>query len=324
VKALVTGATGYVGGGILDHLVAAGHDVAATVRSEDGADRIRRRGARPVAAAVGDRQALVGAMAGREVVFHAAGINAFCLADTREMFATNVAGSVNVIQAALRAGVGKVVYTSSSVTIGEEAGSVGTEATTHRGRYLSAYEQSKVEAERAVAIEAEDCGVNVVSVNPASVQGPGRVTGTARLLLAFLAGRLRYLPDTRVTIVDADDCARGHLAAAERGAKGARYLLAGATLSTAEMASMLGAAAGIDVRVRRLPSPVARLAGTLVGGAYRLANKPAPICPEMVRTMLHGHALDGSRAERELGLTYTPIADTFARTIAWYRQEGLL
>lgn len=324
MKAFVTGATGYVGGAVFDHLIAAGHDVTATVRSESAIPGIRSRGGRSVEASLEDPSALVRAMDGTDVVFHVAGVNEFCLRDSAEMFATNVEGSVNVIRAALRAGVGKVVYTSSAVTIGEPAGAVGTEAIVHRGWYLSEYERSKVEAERAVAIEAEDLGVNVISVNPASVQGPGRVTGTARLLLAFLKGRLRYLPDTRATIVDVDDCAEGHLAAAQHGAKGARYLLAGATVSTVDMAALLADAAGLEIRFRSLPPSVARAAGTIVGGAYSLARKQAPICPEMIRTMLHGHAFDGSRAEQELGISYTPIEETFERMVAWYRAESLL
>jgi dihydroflavonol-4-reductase len=324
VKALVTGATGYVGGAVFEHLVAAGHDVTATVRTEAGTARIRSRGGRPVEATLDDPAALIRAMAGSDVVFHVAGVNGFCLPDSAGMFSANVAGSANVIRAALRAGVGKVVYTSSAVTIGEPAGEVGTEATVHRGWYLSEYERSKVEAERAVAIEAEDLGVNVVAVNPASVQGPGRVTGSARLLLAFLKGRLRYMPESRATIVDVDDCARGHLAAAEHGAKGARYLLAGATLSTGDMAASLASAAGLEIRFRSLPPAIARVTGAIVGGVNRMAGKQAPVCPEMIRTMLHGHAFDGSRAERELGISYTPLADTFERMVAWYRAEGLL
>lgn len=324
MRALVTGATGYVGGAVFDHLVAAGHDVTATVRSESAAPAIRSRGGRPIAASLEDPRALVRAMEGRDIVFHVAGVNEFCLRDSSEMFRANVEGSANVIRAALRAGVGKVLYTSSAVTIGEPAGAVGDETMVHRGWYLSEYERSKVEAEQAVAIEAEDLGVNVVSVNPASVQGPGRVTGTARLLLAFLKGRLRYLPDTKATIVDVDDCARGHLAAAERGAKGARYLLAGATVSTDEMAAMLASAAGVDIRFRSLPPSVARITGTVAGVAYRMVGKQAPICPEMIRTMLHGHAFDGGRAERELGISYTPIESTLARMVDWYRSEGLL
>lgn len=324
MKAVVTGATGFVGGAVLDHLVAAGHEVTATVRSSSGAETVRSRGASPVEADVLHPDSLLRAFDGHDVAFHVAGINGFCLPDPGPMFAANVGGSVNVVRAALRAGVGTVVYTSSAVTIGEDAGTVGTEETTHRGWYLSDYEQSKVEAERSVAIEAEDLGVNVVSVNPASVQGPGRVTGTARLLLAFLKGKLRYLPDTRATIVDVDDCARGHLAAAEHGAKGARYVLAGATATTEEMAALLGDAAGVPVRFRTMRPRVARAIGVTVGGAYRLLRRQAPVCPEMINTMLHGHALDGSRATRELGLTYTPLEETFRKAVAWYREQGYL
>jgi dihydroflavonol-4-reductase len=324
VKVVITGATGFVGGAVLDHLVAAGHEVTATVRTDDAARQIRNRGARPVVASLHRPDSLLAAFEGHDVAFHVAGINGFCLPDSAEMFATNVRGSVNVVRAALRSGVGTVVYTSSSVTIGERQGDVGTESTPHRGWYLSEYERSKVEAERAVAVEAEDLGVNVVAVNPASVQGPGRVTGTARLLLAFVKGKLRYLPDTRATIVDVDDCARGHLAAAERGAKGARYILAGGTATTADMAEMVGAAAGISVRFRTMPGRLARGLGTTVGGAYRLARRQAPVCPEMINTMLHGHAFDGSRAERELGLVYTPLQETFERAVEWYREQGYL
>lgn len=324
MRALVTGATGFVGGAIVDHLLEAGHDVTATIRSQEGGYAVRQRGATPIEAALADRDALARAMEGHDVVFHAAGVNAFCLPDTRELFETNVTGSVNVVEAALRAGVGRVVYTSSAVTVGEEHGEVGTEDTVHRGWFLSDYERSKVEAERAVAEMAEDVGVNVVSVNPASVQGPGRTTGTGRLFVAYLQGRLRFLPDTRATLVDVADCARAHVAAAERGRKGARYILAGATLTTTEMVRALGAVSGVDRRLRTLPPSVFRVAGAIVGSAHGLVRRRAPLCHEMVRTMLFGHAYDGSRAERELGITYTPIEDTLEQMVGWYRDHGLL
>ncbi|NNF10061.1 MAG: NAD-dependent epimerase/dehydratase family protein [Acidimicrobiia bacterium] len=324
MRAVITGATGFVGGAVLDHLKAADHEVTATVRSAAGAELVTSNGAAAIEADLSKPASLVEAFTGHDVVFHVAGVNGFCLPDPASMFAANVQGSVNVIRAALRAGVGSVVYTSSAATIGEARGEVGTEATVHRGWYLSEYERSKVEAERAVAIEAEDLGINVVSLNPASVQGPGRVTGTARLLLAFLRGRLKYLPDTRATLVDVDDCARAHVAAATQGYRGARYLLAGSTVTTREMARLLGEAAGIDAPMRTLSPRLATAAGYAVGAAFRAVGKQAPLCPEMVRTLLHGHAFDGSRAERELGFAYTPLSDTFERMVAWYRTEGLV
>lgn len=324
MKAFLTGATGQVGSAILRHLTQAGHEVTATVRSEQGGEVVRERGGVSVDASLFDLEALAHAVRGHDVIFHAAGINGFCLPNTEEMFATNVNGSVNVVRAALKGGVPKVVYTSSAVTVGEEQGTFGNEGTKHRGWYLSAYEKSKVEAERAVGHAAEDLGVNVVSVNPASVQGPGRSGGTARLFIAYLKGRLRFLPDTRATLVDVDDCARAHLTAAAGGQKGARYIVAGATLTTAEMMRALAEASGVDRSVQPLSPMVARVMGAVVGGAYGLARRKAPVCPEMVRTMLFGHAYDGSRIVRELGFTYTPIEDTLARMVEWYRAEGLV
>lgn len=324
MKAFLTGGSGYVGAALLDRLVASGHSVTATVRSQKAGYAVKARGGTPVEASLFDVAALASVMNGHDVVFHAAGVNGFCLPNTREMFDTNVGGSVNVVKAALRAGVAKVIYTSSAVTVGEERGEVGTEDTRHRGWYLSDYERSKVEAERAVGHEAEDLGVNVVALNPASVQGPGRLTGTGRLFLAYLKGKLRFLPETRASIVDVGDCARAHLAAAEYGQKGARYILAGTTLTTSELVGALAVASGVEREIRNLPSWAAHAGGTVAGSLYGLLRRQAPVCPEMVRTILFGHAYDGSRAARELGFTYTPIGDTLSRMVEWYRAHGMV
>ena len=87
---------------------------------------------------------------------------------------------------------------------------------------------------------------------------------------------------------------------------------------------MLGAAAGLEVPFRTLPAWAARGAGVAIGGAYRLVRRQAPVCREMIETMLHGHALDGSRAERELGVAYTPLERTFERAVEWYQRNGHL
>ena len=147
------------------------------------------------------------------------------------MFDVNVRGSENVVRAAAQAEVTRVVYTSSAATLGERKGTVGSEESPHRGRFLSDYERSKFEAEQAVFTTADETGLDVVSVNPASVQGPGRATGSARLLLDYLNGRLKAVVDSRLSLVDIADCTEGHLLAGERGTPGERYVLSGATLS---------------------------------------------------------------------------------------------
>ena len=166
--------------------------------------------------------------------------------------------------------------------------------------------------------------IDLVSINPSSVQGPGRRGGTGRIMIAYLNGRLPAFVDTHISLVDIADCVQGHLLGAERGVPGQRYLLNGATLSSREALDTVAELSGVRHNVRLLPPPVAAAAGGLVEAAFRLRGRQPPVCREMVRTLLHGHRYDGSRAARELGLRYTPVAETFRRTIEWAVGEGLV
>ena len=152
--------------------------------------------------------------------------------------------------------------------------------------------------------------MDVVVVNPSSVQGPGRATGTGKILLDLIAGRLSTVVDTRISIVDIDDCARGHILAASQGAAGRRYILNSFSMTIQEAVGLLASVIDRPLRVKYLPAPVALVGGTVIGAAYRLVGKQAPVCREMVRTLVHGHVYDGSRAARELGLDYTPATET--------------
>lgn len=319
---VVTGGSGVVGVALVRHLVADGEAVSVLCRSERSAAVIRALGAHPVTGDILDTSSLRQAFAGADLIYHVAGLNSMCPDDPGELERVNVLGSQNVIRAAQVAGCRRVVYTSSAATIGEPAGTMGTETTRHRGWYLSAYERSKHLAEQAVF--AMNTNVEVVSVNPSSVQGPGRATGTGALILDLLAGRLRGLVDTRLSIVDIDDCARGHVAAARHGSAGERYLLNSFTMTMREAVEVLGRVADREVEVRWLPGWSAMAAATVVESAARLRRKHPKVCREMVRTLRHGHAYDGSRAERDLGLEYTAPEATLSRLVDWFRAEGLL
>jgi len=323
VSVLVTGGSGFVGGLLLRALVSRGDDVVGLARSDASAAAIAEAGARPARGDVLEPTSLVGAMAGCDVVFHAAGVNAMCVRDAGPVFETNVEGAANVVRAAADAGVRRVVHTSSAATIGEARGTIGREDSQHRGSFLSRYEESKYLGERSVFALGHDLGVEVVSVNPSSVQGPGRTTGSARLLLDLLNGRLPII-DTAFSIVDVEDCTAGHLAAAERGRAGERYLVSGATLTTRQAVGLLRTETGLPRRVRRLPRAAAAIAGAAGGAAATVLHRDLPMCPELARTLLHGHRYDGSRAERELGIVYTPISGTIRRTVDWYERQGLL
>ncbi len=321
----LTGATGFIGGALLRRMIADGRRVTALVRTPEAAAAVRAEGAEPVRGDVRDLDALRGGMEGAGVVYHASGVNAFCLRNPSEMMRVNIDGSVNVIRAAADTGVERVIYTSSAAAIGEAAGTVGTEDSPHRGSHHTWYERSKHEAEIAVLAESERLGVHVVAVCPSSVQGPGRTGGTARILIGYLNGRLRFAIDSTLSLVYIDDCVEGHLLAERRGVTGERYLLNGSVLTVQEAVTLLGEISGVQHRVRYLPRWTAKAAGVMAGGVFRLLRRDrAPFCSEMASALLHGHTYDGSRATRDLGLHYTDIRSSLEQTVTWLRSEGLV
>ena len=323
-RVFVTGGSGVVGGALVDVLRDRGDEVVALARSDKARDALERRGAVVVRGDILDADVLARGMEGCATLFHVAGQNSLCVEDPSSMLRANIEGPAVAIRAAARAGVGRIVHTSSAATIGEPEGAVGREDTPHRGWFLSTYERSKTEGERVALETGRQEGVDVVSVNPCSVQGPGRAGGTARFLLAFLDGRLKLFVDTHVSLVDIKDCTAGHVLAAERGTPGERYILSGVTLTISEAFALAADVAGVERRPRLVPRRAATIAGSVVERAFRLVRRRPPVCREMVRTLIHGHRYDGSRAERELGLRYTDPRDTIRRTVAWARDAGLL
>ena len=227
-RVFVTGGSGVIGGALVERLVARGDDVVALARSDEAAaalQRARRRGrARRHA-----RRGRAGARHGRRRAGlprrrHQHALRRGPRADAaRQRRRRRGGGPRRRAGRACRA----LVHTSSAATLGEAPGTVGREDTPHRGWYLSTYERTKTEGERAVARRGAGDRPGRRLVNPSSVQGPGRAGGTGRFLLAFLDGRLKVFVQTNVSLVDIADCVEGHLLAAERGQPGERYLLNG-------------------------------------------------------------------------------------------------
>jgi dihydroflavonol-4-reductase len=323
-RVFVTGGTGVIGRALVTELVARGDDVVALARSAEAESALREAGCDVARGDVVDVDAMARGMDGCALAYNLAGVNTLCVQDPEPMRRANVDGAVAAVRAAARAGVPRLVHTSSAATIGEAPGSVGTESTPHRGWYLSTYERTKTEGERAALAAARETGQDVVYVNPSSVQGPGRASGTGRFLLAALDGRLPVFVNTNVSLVDIADCVQGHLRAAERGAAGQRYLLSGIRLTVSDALALAADVAGVECNPRMVPRALATTAGTVVEYGFRLRRRKPPVCREMVRTLLHGHLYDGSRAERDLGVVYTDPRETVRRTVEWARSEGLL
>jgi dihydroflavonol-4-reductase len=323
-RVFVTGGSGVIGSALVARLLERGDEVVALARSEAAEQALRGRGVAVVRGDALEEEAMARGMEGCELGFNVAGVNSLCVDDERPMQRLNVDGPGVAIRAARRAGLRRLVHTSSAATIGEAPGTIGTEHTPHRGWYLSTYERTKTEGERIAVAVARELGVDLVCVNPSSVQGPGRAGGTGRFLLAFLDGRLKVFVPTNVSLVDIADCAEGHVLAAQHGVAGERYLLNGIALTITEALALAGEVAGVDRKPRMLPRQVAIAGAFVAEHGFRLARRKPPICREMVKTLLHGHRYDGSRAERELGLRYTDPRETLRRTVEWARAEGLL
>ena len=322
MKVGVTGGSGVVGRALVRHLVGEGHQVSALARTPASAAELARLGATPFDGDVIDPPGLIPLVEGKDWVFHVAGINEMCSPDPDLMDLVNIQGTRNVLEACRSAEVGRMIHTSSAAAIGEAHGTIGSEASRHRGSYLSRYERSKHLSEQLVLDEAGD--LDVVVVNPSSVQGPGRATGTGKLILDLLNGTLRFLVETTVSIVDIDDCARGHVLAAERGANGQRYILNGSSSSISRLVDLFNQVTGRSLAPRFLPGWVATASAPALELGARITNRRPPVCREMVRVLRAGHSYDGSRATRELGLGYTPLETTITRTVDWFRDQGLL
>ncbi len=323
-EAFVTGGSGLVGGHLTSRLIAEGAVVRCLARSSAAAATVADRGALPVAGDIFGTDALREGMWGVDTVFHVAGINEMCSKDPAVMDRVNIDGTVAMVEAAAANGVRRVVYTSSAAAIGERHGMVGTEHTVHSGEYVSAYARSKHLGEIAAFETADRLGVDLVAVNPSSVQGPGRATGSAELLVRALNAKRPILVDTTLSIVDIEDCTRGHINAAEYGRAGERYILSGATLKVSEAVDLLSAAASRTIEPRWVSEGVVRTVGMAAARVAALFRPSAGICPELVATLLHGHRFDGSKATKDLRFDYTAAGDTIDRTVRWLEDEDIV
>jgi len=321
VKALVTGATGFIGSHVVAALAAAGHEVRAFDRRAPPSDRPLSPPAmlarvEPVVGDVLDGEALLRAMRGCDAVFHLAALYSYARADARAMQAVNVDGTRAVLDAAARAGVGRVVHTSSCATCGPVAARAATEADAPpRWELAVPYKRTKLEGER-LALNAARDGLDVVVVNPTTPVGPGdlRPTPTGKMVADVARGRARaYLAGAALNVVAVEDVAAGHLLAFERGRSGERYLLGGENLSLREVFAIVAQAVGR--RPPRIGVPWALAYGAARAGdaALRLIGRePSLLVVDEVCLARLPMTFDDAQARRDLGYTSRPAQQALA------------
>ena len=340
MRVFVTGATGFLGSHVARALAADGAELRLLVRVSSDLRNIADLNAERVTGDLRDPASIEKGLSGCEVVFHVAADYRLWVRDPKEMYRSNVEGTRVLLEAARKHGVRRVVYTSSVATMG--FGSNGHAGGRSSGNHfedrrltdeaspvsianmIGHYKRSKFMAER-VAVEAAQSGVDVVIVNPTTPIGERDVkpTPTGRIVLDFLKRKFPAYVETGLNLVDATECARGHIQALEKGKSGERYILGGENLTLKQILDRLGAITGLKSPTVKLPYVFALATGVvdeMVTGRILKREPRATIdAVRMGRKMMF---VTSAKAERELGWRVVPVDGAMRRSVEWFRTNG--
>jgi len=324
--AFVTGATGFVGSHVARMLAEQGADLRLLVRTSSDPKNIEGLKADRVAGDLRDPASLERAMAGCDVVFHVAADYRLWVRDPEQMYRSNVEGTRAVLEAARKNGVRRVVYTSSVATMGftsnghpaDESSPVSLD------QMIGPYKRSKFMAEQ-VAVEAGRGGMDVVVVNPTTPVGEQDIkpTPTGRIIVDFLKRKFPAYVDTGLNLVDVEECARGHVAALEKGRSGERYILGGENLTLKQILDKLAAITGLPSPKIRVPYAVALATGivdeVVTGHIFRREPRATIDAVRMGRKKMF---VSSGKAERELGWRTVPVNAALGRAVEWFQANG--
>lgn len=320
---LVTGATGTVGHPIAERLVAGGHRVRALVRSPERAREILPAGVEALRGDVADAGSVAAAVNGCEVVYHAAGLPEQWRLDPADFARVNVEGTRNLVDAALAAGVGRFVYTSTIDVFAWTPGEPFDESVIDPEPRPTHYERSKQEADRIVT-EALDRGLPAVFLHPSGVYGPAPVLapGLNDLLARLARRKIPMLLPGGMPAVYSDDVADGHLRAAADASVGARYILSDSYQTLVEIAQAVKRQAPQAKVPPVMPIGVARAVSAAGERIARLTRRP-PLIPRGGLHFLESHAIPvATRARQELGWAPAGFDDGLAPTFDHFRRNG--
>ena len=326
MKTLVTGAAGFIGSHVVRELLARGREVRAMVRPGEDVRNLEGLELERVEGDVTDPAAVERAVQGCARVFHLAAIYALWLPEPRRMFDVNVTGTQNLLHACQRAGVERVVYTSSIAALGLLPDRPSDEETEfNQVRQANDYVLSKWLSEEVARGFARQ-GLPVVIVNPAFPFGARDVgpTPTGKILLDVVKGKFPGYFEAGFNVVDVEDVARGHVLAEEKGQPGRRYLLSGTNMSMKEFMQLAARLAGVRVKLRRIPISLAVWYGDWLDRRADKVQRPPLLSGRSLRYASQNLYYDNARTRAELGLGITPIETSIQRALEWFRRNGQL
>lgn len=324
----ITGATGHLGSEMTRQLVAQGHQVR--VLSRRGADLSCLKGlpVEPVPGELDNPESLLRGMKGADWVFHVAANVSFWNGQWTNSYRVNVQGTHNVARAALKAGVKRMVYTSTVATLGKTDGAevqaLDETSTYNLEEKNFVYPHTKYLGELEVHAAVQD-GLDAVIVHPSVIIGPGdHKQHFLPLFEQARKGAFLVYPEGRRNVCDVRDVAQGHLLAAEKGKQNEHYILAGENLKNDELVRLFTQAVGGPAPRLQIPKGVFRTLGRINDALANLTGQEPLITTEMAfQGSLH-YTISNEKARRELGYTTRPHQQSFADMVAWYRGEGLI
>lgn len=325
---LVTGASGFVGSAVARALLARGERVRLIVRPSSSRTNIDGLDAEVVVGDLTDPAAVRSAMEGMRGLYHVAADYRIWAPDPAEIIANNVATTRTVMEAALAAGVPRIVYTSSVATLkpSHDATPVDETAAATPAQAVGAYKRSKVEAERLVEAMVAERGLPAVIVNPSTPIGPRdvRPTPTGRIIVEAASGRIPAFVESGLNIVHVDDVAAGHLAAFDKGVIGERYILGGQDVSLRQLLAMI--AQQVGRRAPRIALPRAPLfpLALLSEGLAQVTGREPMLSRDSLRMARHSMFFSSAKAERALGHRARASEEAIGDAIAWFRSAGMI
>jgi dihydroflavonol-4-reductase len=314
---LVTGASGFLGWHVARVLLERGHRVRALLRPGSRVDSLD---VEAVSGDLRDTDSVARAISGCSLVFHVAADYRLWAKDPRDLYRTNVEGTRNLMEAARRAGVDRVVYTSTVGCIGIPPNGIGDEETPVTLAEMSGdYKRSKFQAEQ-VALEFARSGLPVVIVNPTAPIGDHdvRPTPTGKILVDFLKGHMPAFIDTGLNMIDVRDTAEGHWLACERGKGGERYILGAENLTLAQILQTLARLTHRKAPTIRLPYAVAYCAGACSTAWANLTGTEPRVPLSAVRMARKKMWVSNEKARRDLGFAPGPVEPALARALEWF------
>ncbi|MEP6935427.1 MAG: hopanoid-associated sugar epimerase, partial [Nitrospirota bacterium] len=327
MKVLVTGANGFVGAHLCRRLVERGADVRALVREGSDHSGLKGQSVDIVHGDILDLPSLERATQDCEQVYHLAANVKFFTRNPETMRSANTQGTRNVLAAARKAGVRKMIHTSTAAVLRRGTNSPSADETMLKEDHeaIGAYEVSKLEADR-VAMDAFADGLPVIVINLAAPIGPGdaKPSPIGHTIIQFLKGKFPAYTDSGLNVVDVRDAAEGHCLAAEKGTIGDRYILGGENISLKEFLGLLGELSGVPSPKIKVPYALTLLGGVMGEITGRLTNKEPLACLASVRMGKYAHYVTSDKAKRELGYNPGPIRESLKEEIEWFRAQGMV